>query len=377
MILREAATTADFALIDQSMKQFVSDMGIVQERMAGATGFDDGIGKVLPQVDDWFKTAMSYLKPPATGLTQLPAPQVVIAKGAAIGEAIDVVVENASAYGFNFRSEAETSGCVQDQSDDAGVCRGRRRTGAGVQMAASFSRPIRQAMASSEEIASGVSPPKSPPGAGTSSAGCWFRSTRPACRWRRWKRPRNATAPSNSRSCGRRSRTNASGRSRRRTMPPRAGADCRGADPDDGNAGGRARQAVARRPDRPAGDDVTDAYQQIKDDFNATVDQLSETVSGIIASANEVSNAAAEISASTTDLSQRTEEQAASLEQTSASLEEIATTVKSNVENAQKANQFATSTRQVAEQAAPSSRARSRRWPGSRNPRARSPTSSA
>lgn len=157
IILREAATAADFALIDRSMKQLTSDMGIVQERMAGATGFDDGIGKVLPQVDDWFKTAMSYLKPPASGITQLPTPQVVIAKGAAIGEVIDVVVENASAYGLNFRSEAET---MADASKTNLTILAFAAVVVGLalafMMAASFSRPIRQAMASSEEIASGV-----------------------------------------------------------------------------------------------------------------------------------------------------------------------------------------------------------------------------
>src|SRR5262245_29436223 len=157
IILREAATAADFALIDRSMKQFASDMGIVQERMAGATGFDDGNAKVLPLVDDWYKTGMSYLKPPATGVTQLPLPQVVIAKGAAVSEAIDVVVENASAYGLNFRSEAESTA---DSSKAnlvilafAAVVVG---LGLAFTMAASFSRPIRQAMASSEEIAAGV-----------------------------------------------------------------------------------------------------------------------------------------------------------------------------------------------------------------------------
>ncbi|MBX9776532.1 MAG: nitrate- and nitrite sensing domain-containing protein [Xanthobacteraceae bacterium] len=95
--------------------------------------------------------------------------------------------------------------------------------------------------------------------------------------------------------------------------------------------------------------EFADEYEKVRNDFNAAIAQLQETVGAIAASVREVSNAAAEISTSTTDLSQRTEEQAASLEQTSAAMEEISATVKQNAENAQKASQFATGTREVAD----------------------------
>ena len=93
----------------------------------------------------------------------------------------------------------------------------------------------------------------------------------------------------------------------------------------------------------------TEAYQQIRDDFNATIGKLRETIESIVGSTREVTNASAEISTSTTDLSQRTEEQAASLEETSASMEEIASTVKKNAENAQQANQSTGKARDVAD----------------------------
>jgi methyl-accepting chemotaxis protein len=93
----------------------------------------------------------------------------------------------------------------------------------------------------------------------------------------------------------------------------------------------------------------TDAYRQIRDDFNTTVERLRETIEAVAAAAREVAGASAEISGGTTDLSQRTEEQAASLEQTSASMEQISATVKRNAESAQQANQFASGTRAVAD----------------------------
>jgi methyl-accepting chemotaxis protein len=93
----------------------------------------------------------------------------------------------------------------------------------------------------------------------------------------------------------------------------------------------------------------TEAYLQLRDDFNATVSQLQDTMRVIAASTRDVANTASEIATSTADLSQRTEEQAASLEETSASMEEISTTVRKNAENAQQANQYAIETQGVAD----------------------------
>jgi methyl-accepting chemotaxis protein len=96
-------------------------------------------------------------------------------------------------------------------------------------------------------------------------------------------------------------------------------------------------------------DGFSDAFGQIKDDFNTAMAKINETIGAIAASTREVANAAAEISTSTTDLSQRTEEQGASLAETTASMEQISVTVKKNAESAQQANQSASGTREVAD----------------------------
>ncbi len=93
----------------------------------------------------------------------------------------------------------------------------------------------------------------------------------------------------------------------------------------------------------------TEAYRQIRDDFNATAGRLEDTIGSLARAIKEVAETAVEISTSTTDLSQRTEEQAASLEQTSASMEQMAATVRRNAENAQQANAFTAGTREVAD----------------------------
>ncbi len=120
--------------------------------------------------------------------------------------------------------------------------------------------------------------------------------------------------------------------------------------------------------------DYHGVFGQLKDDANRMADRLSETLSEIKSVGSEVANAAAEISGSTTDLSQRTEEQAASLEQTSASMEEMSATVKKNAENALQANQLTAARAISPTRAARWWQRRSTPWPGSRIPRARSPT---
>ncbi|HUC49606.1 MAG TPA: methyl-accepting chemotaxis protein [Xanthobacteraceae bacterium] len=96
-------------------------------------------------------------------------------------------------------------------------------------------------------------------------------------------------------------------------------------------------------------DDISDAYAQIKGDFNRAIGRLHETIQAVATSTREVANAAGEISTATTDLSQRVEEQAASLAETSASMEEISSTVQTNAKNAQHANELTNSTQGVAD----------------------------
>ncbi|MFD1625921.1 methyl-accepting chemotaxis protein [Azospirillum griseum] len=89
-------------------------------------------------------------------------------------------------------------------------------------------------------------------------------------------------------------------------------------------------------------------FQRLKNDFNNTVAQLSDTVRRIDSAASSIATASREVAAGSLDLSERTEQQASSLEETAASMEQLAATVRSNAENAQQVNRFATDARSVA-----------------------------
>ena len=259
IVLREAASVQDFKVIESSLERLALNLGIVRERMTAAAEFNDSLDKLKLLSDEWYKTGLNYLRPPATGLTELPLPQEVIAKGNEVQEAMDIIVEYASAYGLNFRSAAEAT--AASSKTNLMVC-AVAVVLAGLAlaffMAASFSRAIRHAMSISEEIASG-----------------------------------NFTV-----------------------------------------------EIKTKRRDE---------LGRLLVSLDKTRASLDETVSGIIVAANEVSSAAAEIAISSTDLSQRTEEQAAGLEETSATLETISGTVRKSAESAQRANEFVSGMRKMAD----------------------------
>ncbi len=156
VVLHEPVTAAELASIDGSMKQLVADIGVVKERIGSVPGFDRGLDKILPLAEDWYNNGMRYLKPPKGGVTELPLPEMVVSKGNAVGEALDLIAENAGAYGFNFRSDAEAAAAKSKMRlTVAGVAVMLAGLAMAFGIAASFSRPIYSAMALSEEIASG------------------------------------------------------------------------------------------------------------------------------------------------------------------------------------------------------------------------------
>ncbi|PWC88924.1 chemotaxis protein [Azospirillum sp. TSH100] len=95
--------------------------------------------------------------------------------------------------------------------------------------------------------------------------------------------------------------------------------------------------------------DYQGAFERVKTDVNATSTRLAEIVGQITQAAETIAAAAAEVSLGSSDLADRTEQQASSLEETAASMEELGATVRSNAENAQRANVMASQARSSAE----------------------------
>ncbi len=156
IVLSEPAKPEELAALNEAMKNLSTDVSVVRERLAGAREFSDGVERIEPLVDHWHKAAISYLKPAGSGVRELIMPREIIAVGDKLSDALDLVAENASAYGFNFRTAAES---VSSDSKRNLVVLGVAAVAAGLMMAfvmsKSFSRPIQYATSISEKIASG------------------------------------------------------------------------------------------------------------------------------------------------------------------------------------------------------------------------------
>jgi len=155
LFLPDAARRSSITSLESAMKEVTEDLDVVRERMPDThSGVTTEKAQML--VQDWYSTAQKIIKPGANGVTDLPLSAVVVAKANVAAEAIDRIVESATAFGFSFRSEAE-----------ANVAKSRTNlivlaSAAGITaillsliIAHSFGRPIRLAMAIAERIASG------------------------------------------------------------------------------------------------------------------------------------------------------------------------------------------------------------------------------
>jgi methyl-accepting chemotaxis protein len=342
LILRDATSPADVARIETSMKQLVADLSIVRERMSGA-GTDAEIDRAKSLAEEWLKMGLSHLKPPAGGVVQLPVPSAVYAKGNDVTNAIDLLVESASAHGFEFRSQAEAEASASKTNL---IVLAIFAAAAGMLLAFgiahSFTRPIRYAMAISERIAGGSFDAK-------------ISTTR------RDELGRLLSSMDRTQSALR-AMHEAKERDRAEQL-----AVLRAQVEEERQRNVETQVKVTEEQTRVVrllaeglstvsggdltfrlSDGFTDAYRQIKDDFNTTIGRLHDTIVAIAVSTHDVAHTAREISGSTADLAQRTEEQTATLEEVSASMQAIAETVKKNADDAQQANQFATGTHEIA-----------------------------
>jgi methyl-accepting chemotaxis protein len=99
-------------------------------------------------------------------------------------------------------------------------------------------------------------------------------------------------------------------------------------------------------------DGFSQAYGQIKSDFNEAIDKLKDAMLAVASSTDMIESGTREISAASDDLSRRTEQQAASLEETAAALDEITATVRRSAAGADHARDVVAAADQDAKQSA-------------------------
>jgi len=152
--VRDAGASESTAALEKHMQALVSDVGVVRDRMPADAR--PVIDRALALAQDWHAAGAALVNAPAAGLTAIPMPGIVAAKAADVADALDVVAEAASAYGFNFRSEAEAQATFALRALIAIVI---LALASGALCAAysaySVSRPILAATRSTQQLASG------------------------------------------------------------------------------------------------------------------------------------------------------------------------------------------------------------------------------
>src|SRR5215216_568249 len=151
----EAAPKANIDAFNAAMKDVLEELKVVAERMARSRSLES-LHKAQGLGQDWSQSGSATIKAKGKGAIDAAALTPFMGKADALADALDQVVEDASAYGFEFRSAAEAS-----------VVASRRNliilaaaTGAiavliSLGIAYSFTRPLQGAMSFSERIAAG------------------------------------------------------------------------------------------------------------------------------------------------------------------------------------------------------------------------------
>ncbi|MFK5977700.1 MAG: methyl-accepting chemotaxis protein [Rhizobiaceae bacterium] len=96
-------------------------------------------------------------------------------------------------------------------------------------------------------------------------------------------------------------------------------------------------------------EDIPQAYQILRDDFNSAIEGLAEVIESIGGASAKILSGSMEINSASDNLSRRTESQAASVEETAAAVEQITATVKTSTERAEEAGTVVAKTKANAE----------------------------
>src|SRR5215831_803576 len=154
LTLRDAAHASTREQLEAALSDVIAELKIVRDR--GGTANAEGVANAERLVQSWYRTGLLIGNPPPEGLTEVPLPAHVMQQGDAVAGAIDRVVEDASAYGFEFRSQAEANvAALRSNLTKLAIVAGVVGILVLAGIAYSFGSAIRNAMAISERIAHG------------------------------------------------------------------------------------------------------------------------------------------------------------------------------------------------------------------------------
>jgi methyl-accepting chemotaxis protein len=376
---QDSAGSLDTKAFDDGVGDLLAELKVVRERITTGDA-PQAVAKAISLTQDWVSAGMTILKPPAEGVVELLPARSVREKGDQVAEAIDDVAEAAAAYGFEFRTDAETivagSTTTLTALAIATVLLGMVLA---FGTAYSLTKPLAvlvgllQRLAKGEEVEITGIGRRDEIGATARAVNGIKEMLAEKLRREAEERAAQDRQTAAQREAAMAKVADEFQAAVGRIVQSAAAGDFSERVALEGTSGlvlsvGTMINALCDNVAKALGDlvrmlgalaegDLTQRitadhrgdFGTLKDNANSTAERIGKTIAGIKLAACEVTNASVEISSGTTDLSLRTEEQAASLEETSASMAQISATVKKNAENAQHANQSAAVTKEVAD----------------------------
>jgi methyl-accepting chemotaxis protein len=152
----EGASKETVAKIGKLLTAITDDLKIVRERVKNKD-VTAALERAEGKIREWSEAGQMILNPPAGGLTTLPATFSVVQKADAAVASVDDLVETVAAYGFDYRTEAEST-VAAALTTMLWLAVGTALIGliiAGA-FAYSMSKPIFAAMQIAERVAAGI-----------------------------------------------------------------------------------------------------------------------------------------------------------------------------------------------------------------------------
>lgn len=155
LLLRDTARKPSDAIFTAAMNDVMKDLTIVRDRLA-QRDYAERVGNTQQLAQDWHRMGLQIINSPSDSLTELQLSTNVMHQAEIVAAAIDRNVEDASEYGFQFRTQAKAQIAGSQTSLITLVI---LTVVAGILfsfgIAYSFGSAIRNAMAISERIAAG------------------------------------------------------------------------------------------------------------------------------------------------------------------------------------------------------------------------------
>jgi hypothetical protein len=94
LLLQDAVSDADMAALDANMKGLLEELSAIER--ARESGLRESAKQARERANDWYQAGLKIVAPPASGITELPAPPLMRQRANDVATALDSLIQVAS-----------------------------------------------------------------------------------------------------------------------------------------------------------------------------------------------------------------------------------------------------------------------------------------